>query len=145
MHKIKQSGFCHSAICIIGFISPVHTGGDNSIPFRYIPSAINAVEVDPFTTSRHLKMCIITQFLLYHNTCRISISEQVLRKILSRCNQRIYKVLQALVLLYMKLPCHTFHRDYSAHKKPFFFPKPHSKIKTVSAPEKSFQLTRKLP
>lgn len=35
MHKIKQSGFCHSAICIIGFISSVHAVGYNSAAVRY--------------------------------------------------------------------------------------------------------------
>ena len=55
---------------------------------------------DPFTTSRNLKMCIITQFLLYHKIRQISISEWVLRKILLRSNQWIYKALQAVILLY---------------------------------------------
>ena len=36
-----------------------------------------------------------------------------------RSNKRIYKVLQALVLLYMKLPCHTFYRIYSVYKSRF--------------------------
>ena len=93
---------------------------------------------DPFTTSQRLKTCIITQFLLYHKICRISISEQVLRKILSRCNQWIYKVFQTLILLYMNLPYHAFHRDYSAYKKLFFAPKMHNKNYTASAPEKVF-------
>ena len=74
---------------------------------------------DPFTTSQYLKMCIITQYLLYHKTCRISISEQVLRKILSRCTQWIYKVFQALILLYTKLPYCTFYSRHSAYKNLF--------------------------
>lgn len=93
---------------------------------------------DPFTTSQRLKTCIITQFLLYHKICRISISERVLRKILSRCNRWIYEALQALILLYIKLSYHAFHRDYSAYKKLFFTPKMHNKKYTASAPGKVF-------
>ena len=130
---------------VIAFTPPAHTGGDNSIAFRYIPTAINDVGADPFTTSRRSKMCIITQFLLYHKICRISISERVLRKILSRCNQWIYKVFQTLILLYMKLPYCTFYSRHSVYKKPFFAPKMHNKNYTASAPEKIFQLTRKSP
>ena len=78
---------------------------------------------DPFTTSRRSKMCIITQFLLYHKICRISISERVLRKILSRCNQWIYKVFQTLILLYMKLSYHTIHSEHSIYKSEISPPK----------------------
>ena len=74
---------------------------------------------DPFTTSRHLKMCIITLFLLYHKICRISISERVLRKILSRHNRWICKLFQTLILLYTKLPYCTFYSRHSAYKNLF--------------------------
>ena len=101
------------------FLLPVHTGGDNSIPFRYIPIAINTVGANSFMTTQHLKMCTIIQYLLYHKICQISISERVLREILSRCNRWIYKFFQALILLYIKLSYHAFHRDYSAYKNHF--------------------------
>ncbi len=78
---------------------------------------------DPFTTSQRLKTCIITQYLLYHKICRISISEQVLRRILSRRNQWIYKVFQALILLYTKLPYCTFYSRHSVYKNHFSPPK----------------------
>ena len=74
---------------------------------------------DPFTTRRHLKMCIITLFLLYHKICRISISERVLRKILSRHNRWICKLFQTLILLYTKLPYCTFYSRHSVYKKHF--------------------------
>ena len=93
---------------------------------------------DPFTTSQRLKMCTITQFLIYHKICRISISERVLRKILSRCNQWIYKVFQTLILLYMKLPYCTFYSRHSVYKKPFFAPKMHNKIIPPANPKKVF-------
>ena len=78
---------------------------------------------DPFTTSQHLKMCTIIQYLLYHKICQISISERVLRKILSRCNQWIYKALQAFILLYMKLSYHTIHSEHSIYKSEISPPK----------------------
>lgn len=104
---------------VIAFTPPAHTGGDNSIAFRYIPTAINTVGANSFMTSQHLKMCTIIQYLLYHKICQISISEQVLRKILLRCNQWIYKVFQTLILLYTKLPYCTFYSRHSVYKKHF--------------------------
>ena len=105
------------------FLLPAHTGADNSIAFRYIPTAINTVGANSFMTSQHLKMCTITQFLLYHKICQISISERVLREILSRCNRWIYKFFQALILLYMKLPYCTFYREHSVYKSEISPPK----------------------
>ena len=97
---------------------------------------------DPLATSRRSKMCIITQFLLYHKICRISISERVLRKILSRCNRWIYKFFQALILLYMKLPYCTFYREHSVYKSRFSSRKHTVKSILVSAPEKVFNIHR---
>lgn len=126
------------------FLLPVHTGGDNSIPFRYIPTAINTVGANSFMTSQHLKMCTIIQYLLYHKICQISISERVLRKILSRYNQWIYKVFQTLILLYTKLPYCTFYSRHSVYKKHFSPRKCTIKLYRQRT-RKSFQLTQKLP
>lgn len=93
---------------------------------------------DPFTTSQRLKMCTITQFLLYHKICRISISERVLRKILLRCNLWIYKAFQALILLYMKLPYCTFYSRHSIYKNHFSPRKCTIKIIPPAHPKKFF-------
>lgn len=93
---------------------------------------------DPLATSRRSKMRIIIQLFIIPQICQISISERVLREILSRCNQLIYKAFQALILVYTKLPYCTFYSRHSAYKNYFFSPKMHRKIHTPAHPKKVF-------